>query len=110
MLVSSTASLAAFVGFFFCSCVYMFIRGMCYLHHEVPEFDGYNQEFWKTGLFFEMCSRVSRLKFTCENTFKGTPLNWALVNVFEDLDFLSHHWAVNRIRLLLVRSTNGIII
>ena len=26
------------------------------------------------GIFFEMCSRVSRLNFTRESSFKGTPL------------------------------------
>ena len=35
-----------------------------------------------------MCSLVSRLNFTCESSFKGIPLEWAL----EDLDFLLHNY------------------
>ena len=31
-----------------------------------------------------MCSLVSRLNFTRESSFKGTPLDWALANVFKD--------------------------
>ena len=45
-------SLAAFIGFpLICSRrVYMYVHGMCYLHHEVHGLDGsYNQEFWKTS-------------------------------------------------------------
>ena len=45
----------------FCSRVYIYAHGMRYLHHDVHELDRYNHEFWKTGKFFEMCSRVSRL-------------------------------------------------
>ena len=37
----------------------------------------------------EMCSVLSRLNFTCESSFKGAPIDWALANVFE-LYFLSH--------------------
>ena len=39
-----------------------------------------------------MCSRLNRLNFTRESSFKGTALDWALANVFEDLDFLSHNY------------------
>ena len=67
---------------------------MRYLQHEVHELDGYNQELrdilW--NLF-----RVSRLKFTRKVPSKAT-LDWALTNVFEDLDFLSHYRAANRIK------------
>ena len=38
-----------------------------------------------------MFNRLSRLNFTRESSFKGT-LDWALANVFEDLDFLSHNY------------------
>ena len=50
------------------------------------------------GIFFEMCSWVSPLNFTRESSFKSTPaLDWALVNVFEDLDFLSYnYWEQNK--------------
>ena len=34
----------------------------------------------------------SRPNFAQESSFKGTPLNWALTDVFEDLDFLSHNY------------------
>ena len=39
-----------------------------------------------------LCSLVSRLNFTRESSFKGTPLDWALANVFEELDFRSHNY------------------
>ena len=32
----------------FCSRVYMYVHGMCYLDHEVHELDRLNHEFWKT--------------------------------------------------------------
>ena len=57
-----------------------------------------------------MCSPVSRLNFTRKSSFEGTPLDWALANVFEDLDFLLHYQAANRIKPLVARSTNGIVI
>ena len=47
---------------------------------------------------------VQRLNLTRESSFKGTPLDWALPNVFEDLDFLSHYRAANRIKPLVARS------
>ena len=54
---------------------------------------GIIRNFWEDfGIFCEMCSRVSRLNFTRESSFKGIPLDWALANVFEDLDFLSHNY------------------
>ena len=64
----------------FCSSVYMYVHGM--RSRCMEDF----------GIFFEMCSRVSRLNFTRESSFKGIPLDWALANVFEDLDFLSHNY------------------
>ena len=48
---------------------------------------------WASGLLFEMCSWVRRLNFTRENSFKGTPLGWALANVFFwRLHFLLHDY------------------
>ena len=90
----------------------MYVHGMGYLHHEVQEVDGYDQEFWKTLGYslFKMCSRVSCLNFSRESTFKGTPPDWALANIFEDLDFLSHYPAANRMKPFVARSTNGIVI
>ena len=48
-----------------------------------------------TGIIMNLgvCSRVSRLNFTRESTI----LNWALANVFEDLDFLSHNYCAQNI-------------
>ena len=39
----------------FCYRVYMYVHGMRYLHHEVYELDGYNQEFWKTSGYSLKC-------------------------------------------------------
>ena len=33
----------------------MYVHGMRYLHHEVHELDGYNQEFWKTSGYSLKC-------------------------------------------------------
>ena len=35
-------------------------------------------KYMSFGILFEICSRVSRLNFTCKSFFKGTPLDWAL--------------------------------
>ena len=58
---------------------------MRYLHHEVHELDGYNNK-----LLWNVFKRLSRL--TRESSFKDTLLDWALVNVFEDLNFLSYNY------------------
>ena len=80
-------------GFSFAIVFYMYVHGICYLHHEVHELHGYQSCLLEDfGIFFEMCSRVRRLNFTRESSFKGIPLDWALANVFEDLDFLSHNY------------------
>ena len=87
----------------------MYVHGMRYL--LVYELDGYqsciSEDF---GIFFEMSSRVIRFNFIRESSLKGTPLDWALANVFEDLDFLLHYRAANRIKPLVARSTKGIVI
>ena len=64
----------------FCSRVYMYVHGMRYLHHEYMS-SWILEDF---GIFFEMRSQVSRLNFTRESSFGGTPLDWVLANVFED--------------------------
>ena len=73
----------------------MYVHGMRYL----TWLDGYNRSWLleDLGIFFVMCSQVSRLSFTCDISFKGTPLDWGLANVFEDLDFLLHnYWEQNK--------------
>ena len=47
--------------------VYMYVHGMRFLHHEVHEQDEYNNYNQDFGIFFEMYSQVSRLKFTRES-------------------------------------------
>ena len=79
------------------------------LHHEVHELDGYNHEFWKTSGYslkwvLELVASTSHMEVTWKL------LDWALANVFEELDFLSYYWAANRIKPLIARSTNGIVI
>ena len=67
---------------------------------------GKNRNLEDFRILFELCSRVnSCLNFTRESSFKGTPLDWALANVFEDLHFLTHYRAANRINPLVARST-----
>ena len=39
----------------FCSRVYIHVHGMHYLHHDVHELDGYDQEFWKTSGYSLKC-------------------------------------------------------
>ena len=51
-----------------------------------------------------MLNRLSCLNFTWESSFEGTPLDWSLVNIFEDSLITA-----NRIKPLSVRSTNGIV-
>ena len=68
---------------------------------------GINHEFWKTLRYSLKC--VLELASSASHA-KDTPLDWALANVFEDLDFLSHYRAANRIKPLMARSTNDIVI
>ena len=94
----------------FCSHVDVYIHGIRYLHNEVHELDGYNNEFWKSSVYSLKCVlELSRLNFTRESAFKGTPLNWDLTIIFKDLYFMSHYWAANRIKHSVVRSTNIVI-
>ena len=94
----------------FCSRVYMYVHGMRYLHHEVHELDGYKAGILEDfGIFFEMCSWVSRLNFTRERSFKDTPLDWALANVFEDI-FSVTLSGCEQYKTLVARSTNDMVI
>ena len=57
--------------------------------------DGYNHEFWMTSRYslkYVLELFASTSIFTRESSFKGIPLEWAIANVFEDLDFLSHNY------------------
>ena len=96
----------------FCSRVYMYVHRMRYLHHEVHELDGYNQEFWKTAGYslecvLELVASTSHAKVPSE-----APHSTGLsrTSVYEDLDFLSHYRAANRIKPLVATSTNDIVI
>ena len=43
------------------------------------------------AILWNVFNRLSRFHFTSESSFKGT-LDWALANVFEDLDFFPHNY------------------
>ena len=51
----------------------MYVYGMRYLHHEVHELDGYNQEFWNSSGY---SLNVTVLLFRLSDliTFKQKPL------------------------------------
>ena len=67
------------------SCLHVRSRKALLTSSRSNELNGYNHEFWKTSEYYLKCRR----NFTRKSSFKGTPLDWSLVNIFE-LDFLSH--------------------
>ena len=76
-----------------------YVRGMRYLHHEVHELDEYTviMNFGRLRDILWNVFSSNRLNFPRESSFKGTPLDLALANIFEDLDFLSHYRVANRL-------------
>ena len=91
-------SLTAFIGFPFAlvfTCIY--VHGIHCLNYEVHELDGYDHEFWKTSGYSLKCV-LQLVASTSHAKVPSKALDWALANVLEGLDFLSHYRAANRIK------------
>ena len=68
----------------------MYVHGMRYLNiTKYMSSTGIIMNFGRLGYSLK-CPRAIRLNFTRESSMKGTPLDWALANVFEY--FLSHNY------------------
>ena len=100
-----------FHGISFCSRVYMNVRGMPYLHHEVHEFDGISRNFGLDfGIFFEMCSPLIVASTSHVKVPSKAPHSSGLSRTSsKTYIFLSHYRAANRIKPLVARCVNGIV-